>query len=259
MEKTMNPKVVLVGAGPGDPDLITLKGLNAVKNADVILYDTLVSRELLNFASTSCKLINVGKRKNHHTFAQEEINQLIVFYALRYQHVVRLKGGDPFVFGRGHEEMEYVQRHGIAVEVVPGVSSAIAAPSCVGIPLTKRGVNESFWVITGTCSSGEISDDIRLAAQSSATVVILMGMSHLQQIIGAFRQTRGLNEPVAIVQSATMPEQKSVYGTIGTIESLVLSNELASPAVIVIGKVVEECIFNKVLRKERARIASGVG
>lgn len=257
MEKTMNPKVILVGAGPGDPDLITMNGLKAVRKADVILYDALVSRELLNHAGTLCKLINVGKRKNNHTFTQEEINQLIVFYALRYQHVVRLKGGDPFVFGRGHEEMEYVQRHGIAVEVIPGVSSAIAAPSCVGVPLTKRGVNESFWVITGTCSTGEISDDIRLAAQSSATVVVLMGMSHLQQIIEVFRQTRGLTEPVAIVQSATMPEQKFIYGTVDTIESLVVAMELASPAVIIIGKVVDECAVNKtLLTKETARIAS---
>lgn len=256
MEKTMNPKVVLVGAGPGDPDLITLKGLNAIKSANVMLYDALVSKELLRYTGSDCKLIDVGKRRNRHAFSQEEINQLMVFYAIRYQHVVRLKGGDPYVFGRGHEEMEYLQRQGITVEIIPGISSAIAAPSSAGIPLTKRGVNESFWVITGTCSTGEISNDIRLASQSSATVIILMGINNLYKITEEFRLTRGATEPVAVVQNATTSDQKFVYGTIGTINQRVVENEIASPAVVIIGNVVNERLVNKVLVEKRIHLAS---
>ena len=177
--RSESPKVWILGAGPGDPELITVKGLKTIQKADVILYDALVSTELLDYAPLGCKKIYVGKRKGHKEFPQEEINQLIVFYAIRSECVVRLKGGDPNVFGRGHEEMEYVKRRGISVEMISGISSVLAAPAAAGIPLTKRGVNESFWVITGTLSSGEMSNDIVLAAQSTATVVILMGMTHL--------------------------------------------------------------------------------
>src|SRR5688572_2474172 len=170
--------LTLVGAGPGDPELISLKGLKALQKANVILYDALVSKELLTVAQPGCKLVYVGKRKGKKEFPQEEINKLLVFYATRFENVVRLKGGDPNVFGRGHEELEFVSKHNIHVEIIPGISSAIAAPTAAGIPLTKRGLNESFWVITGTLSSGQMSNDIQLASQSSATVIILMGVTH---------------------------------------------------------------------------------
>src|SRR6478609_8863306 len=232
--------VTIVGAGPGDPELITLKGLKALQHADVILYDALASQELLELARPSCKLVYVGKRKGKKEFSQDEINQLIVFYATRYGHVVRLKGGDPNVFGRGHEELEYAARRGVTIQVVPGVSSSIAAPSAAGIPLTKRGVNESFWVVTGTLSSGELSNDIHLAAQSSATVIVLMGMSHLNAITSVFQDARSPFEPIAIIQNATLPEQKVVTGTMLDIRQQVLEKEISSPAVIVIGKVVNE-------------------
>lgn len=243
MSKTIKkPELIIVGAGPGDPDLITVKGLKAIERAQVILYDALASPELLKYAQPDCKLISVGKRKGRHTFPQDEINQLIVFYASRYGTVVRLKGGDPYVFGRGHEELEYAQRRGIQVEVIPGLSSSLAAPASVGIPLTKRGVNESFWVSTGTCTSGQASDDLLLAAQSGATVVILMGMANLNAIVTAFCNVRGKHEPIAIVQEATTSNEKIVIGDLDSIESLVKENAMGSPAVIVIGRVVEEAI-----------------
>jgi len=234
------PSVTLVGAGPGDPDLITLKGMRALQQARVVLYDALVSPELLGFAKADCKKVFVGKRRGKKEFSQEEINQLLVFYATRYGHVVRLKGGDPFVFGRGHEEVEYVHRRGIAVEIVPGISSALAAPAAAGIPVTKRGTNESFWVVTGTLASGEISADLELAAQSSATIIVLMGMANLKEIASLVSHYRSPQEPVAIIQYATCPAERIVRGDTATIEAQVEAGKISSPAVIVIGKVVDE-------------------
>ena len=235
-----SPKVWIVGAGPGDPELISVKGLKTIQKADVILYDALVSTGLLDYAPLGGKKVYVGKRKGHKEFSQVEINRLLVFYAIRSECVVRLKGGDPNVFGRGHEEMEYVKRRGISVEVISGISSVLAAPAAAGIPLTKRGVSESFWVITGTLSSGEMSNDILLAAQSTATVVILMGMTHLAKIARLIQQFRSHNEPVALIQHATTPHQKIIVGTAGDIVQRGSESNIASPAVIVIGKVVNE-------------------
>ena len=236
----MNSTLYIIGGGPGDPELITLKGVNALKKADVILYDALVSDELLAYAKPNCKLVFVGKRKGSREFSQDEINDLIVFYASRVSCVVRLKGGDPFVFGRGHEELEYSRRRGIRVEVVPGISSALAAPASASIPLTKRGVNESFWVITGTLSSGDVSDDIALAAGSSATVIILMGISKLKEILSVFITARSPFEPVAIIEHATLPTQRVISGTVYSMHEQIQVDQVRTPAVIVIGKVVDE-------------------
>ena len=236
----MTNSLFIVGAGPGDPELISVKGMKAVQHADVILYDALVTKELLAFAKSGCKLIYVGKRKGKKEFAQEEINQLLVFYTVRYEVVVRLKGGDPNVFGRGHEELDHCVKRGIDVKVIPGISSVLAAPSAAGIPLTKRGVNESFWVVTGTLSDGEISNDLPLAAKSSATVVVLMGMSHLKEIAELFQQERSASEPVAIIQDATLPTQKIIYSTASGIYQAAIENGVRSPAIIIIGKVVNE-------------------
>ncbi len=231
----------IVGAGPGDPELISVKGAMALQQAEVILYDALVNHELLDmYAQPGCKRVFVGKRKGAHEFGQEEINNLLVFYATRHSNVVRLKGGDPFVFGRGHEEMQFLNERGIKVEVIPGISSAIAAPSAAGIPLTKRGVNESFWVVTGTKASGEISSDLFHAAHSSATVIVLMGISKLEKIAMIFRGIRGDDEPIAVVQYATWPEQKIISGKVGNIEALGKEFQIGSPGVIIIGKVVNE-------------------
>ena len=240
-------KLRIVGAGPGDPDLITLKAMKAIQQAGVILYDALVNQALLQHAQPTCKLVSVGKRKGKKEFSQDEINQLLVFYACRYKNVVRLKGGDPYVFGRGHEELEYAVKRGIEVEVIPGISSALAAPSSIGVPVTKRGVNESFWVITGMLASGQFSSDLLLAAQSSATVVILMGMTHLEEIMKLFSKHRSLLEPVAIVQYATLPTQKVVAGTVSNIGKLVEDQVISAPAVIIVGNVVNESTISEIL------------
>lgn len=246
IQKEVKPKLIILGAGPGDPELITIKGVKALQQADVILYDALAPEALLTHALPSCKLINVGKRSGKHSFPQDEINQLIIFYAYRYGTVVRLKGGDPYVFGRGHEELQYAQKRGLAVEVVPGISSALAGPASIGIPLTKRGINESFWVITGTLTSGEISNDITLAAQSSATIVILMGMSNLKTICDIFSDARGELESAAIIQNATRSDQKVVISNITSLCRVAEENEMSAPAIIVIGKVVDEATVNSV-------------
>lgn len=234
------PKVTLVGAGPGDPDLLTLKGVNALASAQVVLYDALANEDLLAYAPKKAIKIFVGKRKGHHHYSQDEINQLIVDNALTYGHVVRLKGGDPFIFGRGSEEIDFVESFGIPTAVVPGISSAVAVPAYQGISLTKRGVAESFLVITGTTSDRKLSNDIALAAQSTATVVILMGMNKLNQIITLFQNQSKGETPVAIIQHGTTPKEKVALGTVNTIQEVVAEKKLSSPAVIIIGEVVRE-------------------
>ncbi|MCG9972916.1 uroporphyrinogen-III C-methyltransferase [Christiangramia crocea] len=232
------PKVSLVGAGPGDPELLTLKALKALESAGAVLYDALVNQDILHHAPNAVKLF-VGKRKGCQSYTQEEINELLVEHALRYGHVVRLKGGDPFVFGRGSEEIAHLTRRGISTEVVPGISSALAVPAYNGIPVTHRQVAESFWVITGTTSARELSDDIRLAARSSATVVILMGMSKLPQIVSIFKREGKDKTPVSVIQNGTREDQKSCIGKISNIEELVTEQKLGSPAIIIVGEVVE--------------------
>ena len=240
MHNTIQPKVTLVGAGPGDPDLLTIKGAKALAEANVVLYDALANEEILSYAPKKAIKIFVGKRKGCHEYTQDQINQLIVDNALTYGHVVRLKGGDPFIFGRGGEEIDFVESFGIPTFVVPGISSSIAVPAYQGISLTKRGVSESFWVITGTTSDRKLSNDVALAAQSSATVVILMGMSKLSQIIDLFQKESKGETPVAIIQNGTTAQEKIGVGTINTIQQVVTENKLSSPAIIVIGEVVKE-------------------
>jgi len=240
MKNNIKPKVTLIGAGPGDPDLITVKGVKALKNADVVLYDALINRKLLEYASKNAKLIFVGKRIGFHTYSQNEINKLIVENAFQYGNVVRLKGGDPFIFGRGSEEIEYIESFGIETEVISGISSSMAVPASVGISLTKRGVSESFWVITGTTSERKLSNDVYLAAQSTATVVILMGMSKLNEIVAIFKKFNKNEVPTAIIQNGTTKSEKLGLGTIDTIEEVVVQKQLSSPAIIVIGEVVKE-------------------
>ena len=240
MKANINPKVTLIGAGPGDPDLITVKGVKALRKADVILYDALINRELLEYAQTNAKLIFVGKRKDFHRYSQDEINELIVKNAFEFGNVVRLKGGDPFIFGRGSEEVEYIESFGIETEVISGISSSMAVPGSQGISLTKRGVAESFWVITGTTSERKLSQDVYLAAQSTATVVILMGMSKLNEIVSIFQQFEKGDIPTAIIQNGTTKNEKLGLGTIDSIVEVVERKELSAPAIIVIGEVVKK-------------------
>ncbi len=232
------PKLTVVGAGPGAIDLITLRGIRALQKADVVLYDALVDQELLEYAPQA-EQIFVGKRRGCYHYQQDQINELIVSRAITHGHVVRLKGGDPFVFGRGAEEMEYAASHGLEVAMVPGISSCIAVPASQQIPVTKRGTSESFWVITGTTREHKLSKDVALAAKSSATVVILMGMSKLQQITELFKLEGKSETPVAVIQNGTWNNEKVAAGTINTIISLVEEKQLKNPAIIIIGAVVQ--------------------
>lgn len=232
------PALSLVGAGPGDPELITVKAINAIRKADVILYDALANIALLDYASPRAITRFVGKRYGCHTFSQAEINELIIRYAFSHGRVVRLKGGDPFVFGRAQEEIDTARSRGIAVEVVPGISSAIAVPASQMIPLTCRGVNESFWVTTGTTHNGDISADIKLAAQSSATVIILMAMSKLEAIMDIFKLYGKMETPVAIIQDGTTTHEKIILGTVKNIAFKSQFAGITNPAIIMVGEVV---------------------
>lgn len=236
----INPKLTVVGAGPGDVELITLKAIKAIEAANVVLYDALINEELLKYASANAELIFVGKRKGCYAFQQEQINELIVAKAKEKGHVVRLKGGDPFIFGRGAEEIDYARDYGLETFVVPGITSAIAVPAYQGIPLTKRGSSESFWVITATTKNHSLSTDVPLAAKSTATVVILMGMHKLAEIVALFKAEGKQDTPMAIIQNGTRADENVGIGTVSTIEAVVAEKQLASPAIIVIGDVVEK-------------------
>ncbi len=233
------PKLTLVGAGPGDVDLITVKAIRVLKTADVVLYDALVNEELLEYINADAEIIFVGKRRGCYRYQQEQINELIVALANSKGHVVRLKGGDPFIFGRGAEEMEYAAGFGIETAFVPGISSSLAVPAYQNIPLTKRGSSESFWIITGTTKDHKISSDIQLAAKSNATVVVLMGMGKLPEIIALFQRENKHNLPVAIIQNGTRVNEKVGIGTVDTILDVVKENELSNPSIIVLGEVVK--------------------
>ena len=231
--------ISLVGAGPGDPELITLKAINILKKADVILYDALASKALLAYAKPAAITEFVGKRYGCHALSQQEINQLTIEYALSHGHVVRLKGGDPFVFGRAQEEIDAAREAGIPVEVIPGISSALAVPASQMMPLTCRGINESFWVTTGTTKTGEISSDIKLAAQSSATVIILMAMSKLEAIMEIFSANGKQHTPVAIIQDGTTEKEKCIIGTVKDIYFKAEYHNITNPAIIMVGDVVK--------------------
>lgn len=234
----VKPFVTLVGAGPGDPDLITLKGIKAIKEADVILYDALVNEELLEYAKESCTKIYVGKRAERMSTSQDYINKLLVDYALTHGHVVRLKGGDPFVFGRGGEELDYIRQFDIPTAVVPGISSSVGLTGLQQIPLTYRGISESFWVITGSTSDGRLSDDLHHAVKTNATVVVLMGYSKLQQIIKLYHENGRGDLPIALIQNGSLDNERLAIGTIDTILEQVHKNLLGVPAIIVLGEVV---------------------
>jgi uroporphyrin-III C-methyltransferase len=231
------PRLTVVGAGPGDPELITLKAIKAIASAQAVLYDALVDKSLLEHCSETCEQIYVGKKPGE-SHSQAAINELIVEKAYALGHVVRLKGGDPFVFGRGQEEIEYARSFGLLTGYVPGISSSYAAAGAADIPLTVRGVNESFWVMTGTKSDGSLSEDLKLGLQSSATLVILMGMNKLGEI-AALCQEFGKGEiSAAIIQNGTMANQRIGISTAAELENLAKKEELRNPAIIVIGEVV---------------------
>src|SRR4029450_3107972 len=215
-------KVYLVGAGPGDPDLLTLKGKNCLEQAEVILYDRLVSAELLGHAVQSAELIYVGKQVGKHCVNQREIEELLIRKAREGKLVVRLKGGDPFLFGRGGEEAIVLSAAGIPFEIVPGVSSAIATPAYAGIPLTHRGLSSSVAIVTGArAGDGGPSKEI-LKNANADTLVVLMGLSHLSQITEELvRAGRSPETPVAVISSGTFETQQTAVGTLANIVDLV--------------------------------------
>jgi len=233
------PKLTVVGAGPGDIELITLKAIKALEDADVVLYDALVETALLKYAPKA-EHIYVGKRKGCYSYQQDQINELIVNRANTQGHVVRLKGGDPLVFGRGAEEMEYAANFGLETHMVPGISSCMAVPASQHIPVTKRGMAESFWVITATTRNHQLSGDIYFAAKTNATIVILMGMSKLNAIVEIFKNEGKADLPIAIIQNGTRAEEIVGVGKISNITEIVEQKNLKNPAIIIIGKVVKQ-------------------
>jgi len=248
-------RITLLGAGPGDPDLLTLKGVKALQTADVVLYDALTNEALLEHAPAEAIKVYVGKRSGEHSYPQDTINKLMIDYALNYGHVVRLKGGDPFVFGRGYEELDYAASYSIPVSVIPGISSSIGVPGLQQIPVTHRGMSESFWVITGTTTSGEVSADIYQAAQSKATVLVLMGLKKLSKIVEIFKAAGKHHLPTAVVQNGSAEDEKLVVGVVETIESLVQQENIKAPALLIFGEVVSLHPSFKKLINQYASIA----
>ncbi|WP_077211654.1 uroporphyrinogen-III C-methyltransferase [Bacillus dakarensis] len=233
-------KVYLVGAGPGDPDLITVKGLRCLQQADVILYDRLVNPDLLNHAKEDAKLIFCGKSPGLHTLQQESINQLLVDYAKQGLQVVRLKGGDPFVFGRGGEEADECVKHLVPFEVVPGITAGIGASAYAGIPVTHRTLSKSFAFITGHQIGDTVADhQWTHLAKGVDTLCIYMGVSQLPTITKSLIESgKSPQTPIALVHWGTLSNQKTAVGTLETIEEIVKEKGISNPSMMVIGEVV---------------------
>jgi uroporphyrin-III C-methyltransferase len=231
--------VYLVGAGPGDPELITLRGLRLLRAADVVVYDRLVAESLLDEAPAGAERIFAGKASGCHAMSQEEINAILVARAREGKTVVRLKGGDPFVFGRGGEEAEVCAVAGLRWELVPGVSSAIGVPGLAGIPVTHRGTAASFAVVTGHRAAGEGREPDWEALGAIDTLVVLMGVEGLPRIAGRLIAAgRAFDTPVAVIQEGSLPGERVVTGTLGTIAERARAAGVEPPATIVIGEVV---------------------
>ncbi|MBF7097166.1 uroporphyrinogen-III C-methyltransferase [Alkalibacter mobilis] len=233
-------KVYITGAGPGDEGLITVKGMESVKIADVIVYDRLAGGNLLKYAKEDCEFIYVGKQSSNHTKTQDEINEIIFQKAAEGRIVTRLKGGDPYVFGRGGEEGEYLRDRNIEFEVIPGITSAIGGLAYGGIPITHRDYASGFHVITGHLKEEDREHDWETLAKLQGTLVFLMGMAQLENITSNLKNN-GMDSktPVALINWATTCKQKTVTGTLETICDVARENKISSPVLIVVGKVVE--------------------
>jgi uroporphyrin-III C-methyltransferase/precorrin-2 dehydrogenase/sirohydrochlorin ferrochelatase len=231
--------VYLVGAGPGDPDLLTLRAARLMREAEVVVYDYLVSDAVLGFVNPRAERIYAGKQQACHALSQDEINALLVALARRGRRVLRLKGGDPFVFGRGGEEAEFLARHGVRFEVVPGVTSASGASSYAGIPLTHRDHARAVVFVTGHLKDGSCGLDWPMLARPKQTVVIYMGVTRLAEICGQL-VAHGLDPatPAAVIERATTPSQRVVAGAVGTLPAVAQAERVKPPALIVVGEVV---------------------
>ncbi|MCJ7596474.1 MAG: uroporphyrinogen-III C-methyltransferase, partial [Desulfobacterales bacterium] len=242
MQREKKGKVYLVGAGPGDPGLLTLKAKESIEKADVVVYDYLANRVFLEYADHKAELIYVGKQGGRHTLSQEEINQLIVDKAQQGLTVVRLKGGDPFIFGRGGEEAEELTKAGIPFEIVPGITSAIAVPAYAGIPLTHRDFTSTVAFITGHEDPTKEKSDIAWdkLATGVGTLVFLMGVGNLPKIARTLvEQGRPPETPVAVIHRGTVPEQRTVTGVLSNIAERVQKAKLKAPGIIVVGEIVK--------------------
>jgi uroporphyrinogen III methyltransferase/synthase len=234
MKEGKKGKVYLVGAGPGDPELITVKGLKLIQQADAIVYDFLIDQRLLSFAREGAELICAGKSSSHHTMKQEEINRLLVEKAKEHSVVVRLKNGDPYVFGRGAEEAASLAEHNIPFEVVSGVSSAVAVPASAGVPLTHRDYASSVAIITG-----HRRDDEEVKIANADTLVFLMPVANLQRIAKKLLEDgRSPETPCALIERGTLPSQKVVQGNLANIFNHSKAHDIKAPAVFVVGEVV---------------------
>ena len=225
--------VYLIGAGPGDADLITLKAVKALNKADVVLYDYLANEEILEHAPESAKRIYVGKKAGEHYNTQDEINELIIAQARENENVVRLKGGDPFVFGRGGEEILALMENDIKFEVIPGVTSAIGAPTSLGLPVTHRALATSVTIVTGhedpTKSEKQVKWDY-----TADTLIILMGIGNIKENTNEIMKYRAPDTPVCVIESGTLPKERVVFGTLEDIST----KEINTPAILIIGEVV---------------------
>ncbi|QIL42181.1 uroporphyrinogen-III C-methyltransferase [Pedobacter sp. HDW13] len=237
-QKTGDFGVFIMGGGPGDPELIAMKAFNVLKRAEVILYDNLSNEKLLEIAPKTCKMVYVGKQPYGEYTPQEKINELIVENAHQYKVVVRLKGGDPFIFGRGFEELIYAEARGIKCHYIPGISSMQGA-GFIDVPLTHRGISESVWILTGTKKDGSLTEDLKCAMKSSATVVIYMGMKKVAEISKAYCDAGLGTMPAAIIQHATLPNQKQVVCLANNLQEAAEDAGLTYPAIIIIGNVVQ--------------------
>lgn len=233
-------KVVLVGAGPGDTGLLTLKGEKYIKQADCLVYDRLSSPEFLSMAKAGCELIYVGKENHKHVMKQDAINELLYEKSKYHELVVRLKGGDPYVFGRGGEEALYLADRNVEVEVVPGVSSSVAALAAAGIPITHRGIAKGFQVITAHSRKDEEADiDYSLLTDETITCVFLMGLAHVKSIAaGLMKAGRRADTPAAVISNGTLAAQRKCIGKLADIGEKIEEAKLTSPAIIVVGDVV---------------------
>lgn len=231
-------KVYLTGAGPGDIELLTIKALRVIQEADVVIYDNLANPDILKEAKDGCQFVYVGKEAGNHIMPQDEINKVIYENALKCEIVVRLKGGDPFVFGRGGEEGIFLHEKGIYFEVIPGISSSIAVPAYAGIPVTHRGVSVSFRVVTGHESSAKKESQIPWESfKCDETLIFLMGLHNLENISKKLIETgQTKDHPCAVISKGTTSEQKVVVGTLSDIVEK--SKDLPRPALIIVGEVV---------------------
>ena len=234
-------KVYLVGAGPGDPGLITVKGKTLLQHANVVVYDALVSPEILQSINPQAELINAGKRRGRHSKLQSQTTQLLIEKAQNNAIVVRLKGGDPFVFGRGGEEMSDLIAAGVSVEVVPGITSGIAAPAYAGIPVTHRNCSSTVTFVTGHEAIGKYRPQVnwQAIAQGSETIVIYMGVYNLPQIIPQLIAGGSTPDtPIALIRWGTTPQQAELIGTLADIAEKITQTGFEAPAIAIIGKVV---------------------